>query len=275
MEDGRFIVRGNEIEATLRVQLAAQRRREIPKRLQTSGKEQFRIDIEILTIGANEMAKGRIMTIWVFEAKEEELVFQGYGGHGIEGIEAAVGDKEAGAGDGIAIDQGDASVVFIHKGTGLNDGIGIALFQQIEESDSMELIIAAVFGIVRDKGIGVFICGDIEVGTVAGQQMQAELGFCEGETRIEALEHSREEIIIELGSLANEGGSGRAGAQGAFGITEAEEAVDFTLDRAFLHGHHEQDHVLERKETVAGKVPTGMEDKIVQIVFHSVDGVKK
>ena len=155
------------------------------------------------------MTKGRPLTVGVFETKEEELVFQGYGGHGIESVEAAVGDKEARSGEGIAIDQGDAGIVFVHEGAGLNEGIGISLFEQIEESDGVELMIAAVIGIVRDKGIGVIIRGDVEVGTVAGQEMQTEHGFSEGETRIEAVEQGREEIIIELGALANESGRGR------------------------------------------------------------------
>lgn len=274
-EDRGLIVRGNKIEATVRVQLAALLRGEIAKRLVASGKEQFRIDIAFLAFGIDEMTKGRKLTVGVFETKEEELIFQGDGGHGIESVEAAVCDKETRTGDGITIDQCDTGIVFVHKGAGLNDGVGITLFQQIEESDRVELMIAAVFGIVRDKGIRVFIGWDVEVGTVAGQQMQAELGFCEREARVEALEQGREEIIVELGALANEGGSGRSGAQGAVGITEVEEAMDFTSDRAFLHGHHEQDQVLERKATVAGKVPTGMADKIVRIFFHSVDGVKE
>ena len=60
-----------------------------------------------------------------------------------------------------------------------------------------------------------------------------------------------------------------------FRITEAEKAMDFTLDRAFLHGHHEQDQILERKAAVACKVPTRAEDKTVQMFFHSVDGLKE
>ena len=155
------------------------------------------------------MTKGRAQIVWVFEPKEEELVFQGDGSHGIESVEAAVGDKETRTGDRIAIDQGDEGIIFIHKGTRLNDGIGIALLQQIMKSNRVELIIAAVFGIVRDKGIGVIIRGDVEVGTVAGQEMQSEHGFSEGETRIEAVEQGGEEIIIELGALANESGRGR------------------------------------------------------------------
>ena len=99
------------------------------------------------------MTKGRAQTVWVFEPKEEELVFQGDGSHGIESVEAAVGDKETRTGDRIAIDQGDEGIIFIHKGTRLNDGIGIALLQQIMKSNRVELMIAAVFGIVRDKGI--------------------------------------------------------------------------------------------------------------------------
>ena len=221
------------------------------------------------------MAKGRALTVWVFEPKEEELVFQGDGGHGIESVEAAVGDKETRTGDRIAIDQGDEGIIFIHKGTRLNDSIGIALFQQIVKSNRVELIIATVFGIVRDKGIGVFIRGDVVVGPVAGQQMKAEFGFCEGETGIEAFEQGRKEIVVELGALANESGSGRPGEDGVFGITEVEKAMDFTVDRAFLHGHHEQDQILERKAAVAGKVPTGAEDKTVQMFFHSVDGLKE
>jgi len=221
------------------------------------------------------MAKGRALTVGVFEPKEEELVFQGDGGHGIESVEAAVGDKEARTGDRIAVDQGDTGIVFVHKGTGLNDGIGIALFQQIKESDRVELMIAAIFGIVGDKGIRIFICGDVEVSPVAGQQMQAKFGFSEGKTRIEAIEQSGEETIVELGTLANEGGSRRHGSQGAPGITETEEAMDLTFDRAFLHGHHEQNQILERKATAAGKIPTRMKDEIVRMFFHSVEGVKE
>ena len=115
------------------------------------------------------MAKGRVLTVGVFEPKEKELVFQGDGGHGIESVEAAVGDKETRTGDRIAIDQGDEGIIFIHKGTGLNDGISIALFQQVVKSNRVELMIAAVFGIVRDKGLGIFIRGDVVVGPVASQ----------------------------------------------------------------------------------------------------------
>jgi len=136
-------------------------------------------------------------------------------------------------------------------------------------------MIAAVFGIVRDKGIRVFIRGDVEVSTVAGEQMQAEFGFRERETFVKTIEQRKEEMVIELGTLVNEGGRGRPGGQGLFWITEAEEAVDFTADRACLHGHHEQDQVLERKATVTGKVPTGMKDKIVRMFFHSVDSAKE
>lgn len=65
------------------------------------------------------------------------------------------------------------------------------------------------------------------------------------------------------------------GVEKAKPLTEAEEAVDFTADRACLHGQHEQDQVLERKATVTGKVPTGMKDKIVRMFFHSVDSTKE
>ena len=275
VKDRGFIFKGDEIEATIRAQLAAQLLREIPKRFCASGEEKFGINVVFLALGVNEMAKGRVLTVRVFETKEEELVFQGDSGHGIEGIEATVGDKETRNGDRIAIEQGDTGIVFIHKGPGLNDGICIALFQQIEESDSVELMIAAVFGIERDKGIRVINSGDVEVSAVAGQQMQAKFGFCEGETRIEAIEQCGEEIIIEFGALANEGGSGRSGEYGAFGITEVEEAMDFTPDRAFLHGHHEQDKILERKAAVTGKVATGVEDKTVQMILNRVDGAKE
>ena len=274
-EDRGFIVQGDKIEATVGTQFTGLQGREIAKRDCASGEEEFGIDRVIILVRDNEMVKRRARAVRIFEAKEEELVFLGDGSHGIEGIEAAVSDKEAGAGDRIAVHKGDASIVFIHKGTGLNDGIGIAPFQKIEESDGVELIIAAVIGIVRDKGIGVFISGDVEVGTVAGQEMQAEFGFTEGETRIEALEQGKKEIIFELCALANEGGGRGSGTQGEIGITNVEEAKDFTAERAFLHGHHEQDHVLERKATVAGEVPTGAEDKIVQMIFHSVDVLKE
>ena len=275
MEDRGFIVRIDEIEATVRVELAAQLRREIPKRLVASGKEEFRIDIAFLAFSVSEMAKGRTLTSGAFDAKEEELVLQRDSRHGIKSVKAAVGNKKTRAGDRIAIDQGDAGIIFIHKGSRLNDSISIALFQQVKESDRMKLMIAAVFGIVRDKGIRVFIRGDVEVGTVAGEQMQAEFGFRERETFVKTIEQRKEEMVIELGALVNEGGRGRPGGQGLFWITEAEEAMDFTADRACLHGHHEQDQVLERKATVTGKVPTGMKDKIVRMFFHSVDSAKE
>ena len=63
--------------------------------------------------------------------------------------------------------------------------------------------------------------------------------------------------------------------QGVFGITQAKEAVDFTPYGAFLHGHHEQNQIVEGKPTVTGKVATGAEDKAVQVLLHCVDGTKE
>ena len=168
-EDRSHVVRRDEIEATVGVQLTALFGGKIAKRYSASGEEEFGIDNVVILVRANEMAKGRDLTIRIFEAEEEELLFFGNSGHGIESVEAAIGDKEARTGDGVAIDKGDEGVVLINKGTGLNDSIGIAHFEQIKKGGCMELIIATVIGIVRDKGIGVFICRDVEVGTVAGQ----------------------------------------------------------------------------------------------------------
>ena len=274
-EDRGFIVSGDEVEAALRVELSAQLRWEAAKGDAASGEEEFGNEVVFIPVRVNEMAKGRERAVWVFESEEEKLVIHGDSGHSVEGVEAAIGDKETLAGNGIAVHKCNTGIVFVEEGAGLNDGVDIAFFQEIEESGGVELMISAVIGIVGDKGIGVIICGDVEVGTVAGKEMQAEFGFTEGKMRIEALKQGREEIIIELGTLADEGGGGRSGQQRAFGIADVEEAMDFTLDCAFLHGHHEQDKILEGKAAVAGKVPTGAVDKTVQILFHSIDGTEE
>ena len=274
-EDRGLIVRGDEIEATPKNQFTALQRGEIAKRFYTSGEEEFGIELVFILVRVSEMAERGDGAIRVFEANEEELVIHGDCGHGIEGVEAAVGDKETRTGDRIAVYKGDAGIVFIEESTRLNDGVDIAIFEDIERSDGMELMIAAIFGVIGDEGIGVLICRDVEVGTVAGEKMQAEPGFSEWETRIKAFEQGGEEIVIELGALANESGGGWSGMQWVFGIADVEEAVNFTADRAFLHGHHEQDQILEWKATATGKIPTGVEDKAVQILLHSVDSVKE
>ena len=60
--------------------------------------------------------------------------------------------------------------------------------------------------------------------------MQAELGFSERERRIEALEQIKEESILELSALANEGRGGGHGLQRLFRIMSIEEAMDFAPD---------------------------------------------
>lgn len=68
-EDRSHVVRRDEIEAMICSQLTALLGRETAQRYSASGEEEFRIDYVFSLVRANEMAKGRDLTIRFFEAK--------------------------------------------------------------------------------------------------------------------------------------------------------------------------------------------------------------
>ena len=124
-----------------------------------------------------------------FEAEEEELFGLSDGGHAVEGVKATIGDEQAGAGERVAADKGSQGIVFIHEGSGLDDCVDIAIFQYVEGGGGMELVIAAITGIVVNEGIGVhFIRGDIDIGAVAGDETHAKEGLSAGKGLVEAME---------------------------------------------------------------------------------------
>ena len=130
--------------------------------------------LETRGIGDQEMLEGRGVPAGFLDAKQEKMACIGNSSHVIEGVKAAISDKEALTRDRIAPHHRDKSVLFIHLGTRLNHSIGIDGLQKVIHDGEVELMVATLLGIVGYISRSVVrLRGDIQVRTVTGKKMIA------------------------------------------------------------------------------------------------------
>lgn len=230
--------------------------------------------LETRGIGDQEMLEGRGVPAGFLDAKQEKKACIGNSSHVIEGVKAAISDKEALTRDRIAPHHRDKSVLFIHLGTRLNHSIGIDGLQKVIHDGEVELMVATLLGIVGYISRSVVrLRGDIQVRTVTGKKMIALEKLFKSKQPVKLGKQRGESRVVELGTLAYKRSPGRYSVPGSGGVAclrmnDGPIVADFAIQRAVLHEHCQQERIPEGKLPMANKIMAGISDILVQMSFH-------
>lgn len=230
--------------------------------------------LETRGIRDQEMLEGRGVPAGFLDAKQEKKACIGNSSHVIEGVKAAISDKEALTRDRIAPHHRDKSVLFIHLGTRLNHSIGIDGLQKVIHDGEVELMVATLLGIVGYISRSVVrLRGDIQVRTVTGKKMIALEKLFKAKQPVKLGKQRGESRVVELGTLAYKRSPGRYSVPGSGGVAclrmnDGPIVADFAIQRAVLHEHCQQERIPEGKLPMANKIMAGISDILVQMSFH-------
>ena len=176
-----------------------------------SGDIEFSAHIEVFGLRVEEESEGRLGAIGLLDADEEGLVLFKDIRHDIEGIITAIHDIDALILYGIALYQRNSGILFIDEGTGLDNGVEIAVVTYMVHDIDVKLMITTLAGIIGDEGGNIqTVRRNVLVRAVNGNTVIAFEFGADRDSLIEAIQDGGEGLVCEFAALMDESGFGRA-----------------------------------------------------------------
>ena len=208
----------------------------------------------------------------ILGTKEEVLAPPDDMGHVVEGTEAAVGDKDSMpfVREGMPVNDGAESGIFILLRDGLNDGVGVTIRIQIKEGGQMDAITAigrVALGrkilVTRESGIAQ----EGERATIRGKEAMLRIIAERFERVVELIEDLRKRGVLQLGPLLDERGLRGMILVVIEGLDQLVARTPGTL--ADQQGHED----LRRQLATPGKIRPGIDNVLLDVIGDIRDRV--